>query len=242
VNGDLIGPDMVFRARVLGSGDWSKMGETLVASPGDTIQVQMVVTVPAQNNSPYSFNNPLLTPIGKSQPLNKPSLDHVDLITGDITGVVAPGSANYAVPNASGVAGAAIVYNPSTKIAKQVQIANVPAVHNLDGSTKLAFTATFKMHGTPFYIRARGTNIPVGTPNVTDSAGNPLIDRQGSSVNCADAACPAHMEVVGGNKKTSNDVYGWSNLWFYANPIFVRPAGSPKLLVETNAELAASLQ
>jgi hypothetical protein len=242
VNGDLIGPDMVYRARVMGTADWSSMGETLVVSPGDTIQIQMVLTVPAQNNSPYSFNNPLLTPVGKSQPLNKPVLDHVDLITGDITGVVAPGAPGYAVPNASGTAGAAIVYNPTTKIAKQFQAANMQTVHNPHGSTKLSFTTTFKMGSTPFYIRARGTNIPVGTPNVTDSAGSPFIDRQGSSVACADAACPAHMEVVSGTKRTSNDVYGWSNLWFYANPIFVRPAGSPKLLVETNAELAASLQ
>lgn len=242
VNGDLIGPDLVYRARILGSTEWTTMGETLVASPGDTIQVQMIMTVPAHNNSPYSFNNPLLVPVGKTQPLNKPVLDHVDLITGDITGVVAPGSANYAVPNASGTAGAAIVYNPSTKIAKQLLVANMPAIHNPDGSTKLSFTTTFKMGSTPFYVRARGTNIPVGTPNVSDSAGNPLIDTQGSSVACADAACPAHMQVVNGTKRTSNDVYGWSNLWFYANPIFVRPAGSPKLLVETNAELAASLR
>jgi len=38
------------------------------------------------------------------------------------------------------------------------------------------------------------------------------------------------------------DVEAWSNLWFYANPIFVRPSGSAKLLVETNADLAASLR
>jgi hypothetical protein len=226
---------------VKGVNGWVTMGQTLVASPGDDIEVQMVMTVPAQNNSPYSFNNPLLTQVGQSQPLNKPSVDHVDLITGDITGVVDPSSPSYAVPNAAGVAGAAIVYNPSAKIAKQIQAGNMQVVHNADGSTQLAFKTTFKMGSTPFYIRSRGTNIPVGTPNVTDSAGNPLIDTQGSSVNCLDAACPAHMQVVGGNKKVSNDVYGWSNLWFYANPIFVRPDGSPKLLVETNAQLARQL-
>jgi hypothetical protein len=242
VNGDVIGPDLVFRARVKDVSGWVSMGETLIASPGDTVQVQMIMTVPAQNNSPYSFNNPLLTPVGLSQPLNKPSIDHVDLITGNVTGVIDPSSPNYAVANTAGVSGAAIVYNPSAKIAKQIQASNMNPVHNADGSTKLTFSTSFKMGSTPFYIRARGTNIPVGTPNVTDSAGSPFIDRQGSSVACADAACPAHMEVVSGTKRTSNDVYGWSNLWFYANPIFVRPAGSPKLLVETNAELAASLQ
>jgi hypothetical protein len=241
VNGDVIGPDLVFRARVKDVSGWVSMGETLIASPGDTVQVQMIMTVPAQNNSPYSFNNPLLTPVGLSQPLNKPSIDHVDLITGNVTGVIDPSSPNYAVANTAGVSGAAIVYNPSAKIAKQIQASNMNPVHNADGSTKLTFSTSFKMGSTPFYIRARGTNIPVGTPNVSDSAGNPLIDTMGSSVNCADAACPAHLEVVGGNKKVSNDVYGWSNLWFYANPIFVRPDGSPKLLVETNAALARTL-
>ena len=49
------------------------------------------------------------------------------------------------------------------------------------------------------------------------------------------------MQVVGGSVKTTNDVYGWSNLWFYTNPIFVRPDGSPKLLVEVNAQMARTL-
>jgi hypothetical protein len=39
----------------------------------------------------------------------------------------------------------------------------------------------------------------------------------------------------------THDVQAWSNLWFYTNPIFVRPVGSEKLLVEKNAALAASL-
>jgi len=38
------------------------------------------------------------------------------------------------------------------------------------------------------------------------------------------------------------DVQAYSNVWFYANPIFVRPEGSPKLLVEAKcANLAKRL-
>ena len=37
------------------------------------------------------------------------------------------------------------------------------------------------------------------------------------------------------------DVQAYSNLWFYANPVFIRPAGTPKLLVEKNAELVEKL-
>jgi len=255
VNGELIGSDLVFRAKVSGRGDddrwdnwgrddnddWKGMGETLVAKPGQKITLEVQVTVPGKNNSPYSFNNPLLLQDGLHQPLNKPALDHVDLITGNITGVIQPGAPGYAVPNAGGVAGAAIVYNPSTKIAKQVLTDDMKAWQQRDGSIRYAFRTTFVAGTTPFYIRARGTNVPVATPNVTDSAGNPLLDVNNSKVDCTDPACPAHLDSVAGVKKVTYDVLAYSNLWFYANPIFVRPQGSAKLLVEKNAELAARL-
>jgi hypothetical protein len=241
VQGDLIGPNLVFRAKTASSG-WKTMGETLVVKPGEKIAVEMVLTVPASNNSPYSFNNPLLAQVGILQPLNKPSLDHVDLITGDITGVVQPGQPNYAVPNAGGVAGASIVYNPSTVIARQIPTASMHTRRLEGGATRYTFETSFTAGRTPFYIRSRGTNIPVATPNVSDSAGNPLIDYSNAKVPCADRACPAHMEAdANGVKYVTHDVQAYSNLWFYANPIFVRPAGTPQLLVEKNQALAAKL-
>jgi hypothetical protein len=182
-----------------------------------------------------------LQQVGIHQPLNKPSLDHVDLITGQITGVVAPGSPGYAVPNASGVPGAAIVYNPSAAISQQINATSMRSDRLRDGSTHLTFTTNFTAGNTPSYIRARGTNIPVATPNVTDSAGNPLLDVNNALVSCTDAACPSHLATVGGLKKVTYDVQAYSNAWFYANPIFVRPEGSPKLLVEQNADLARKL-
>jgi len=239
VNGGLVGPDLVFRASA--HGDWKTMGETIVARPGETILLEVELTVPATNNSPYSFENPLLAQIGQHQPLNKPSIDHVDLITGKVTGVVPPSSPNYAVANAAGVAGASVVYNPTAAIAKQVNWRNMKVKKQHDGSTRLSFTTTFTMGAEPGYIRARGTNIPVATPNVTDSAGNPLLDANNATVSCTDSSCPAHLESVSGVKKVTHDVQAWSNLWFYANPIFLRPVGQPKLLVEQNAELARRL-
>jgi len=242
VNGDIIGPDLVFRAKGQGRNEeWKGMGETLVVTPGERITVQMQMTVPATNNSPYKFNNPLLLQDGIKQRLNEPSVDHVDLIMGQVTGVIQPGAAGYAVPNAAGVAGAAIVYNPSTVIAQQVLTKDMKAWTQRDGSMRLTFQTSFIAGKKPAYLRARGTNIPVATPNVTDSAGNPLVDVNNSLVDCTDAACPAHLDSVNGVKKVTYDVLAYSNLWFYANPIFVRPAGSPKLLVEKNAELAAKL-
>ncbi|MBR1132142.1 hypothetical protein [Bradyrhizobium iriomotense] len=241
VNADLIGPDLVFRAKTRGD-DWKTMGETLVVRPGEKITVEMELTVPNENNSPYTFNNPLLLPVGIKQPLNKPSLDHVDLITGQITGVVAPDAPNYAVANAAGTAGASIVYNPSATIARQIPATQMHREHRGDrDGVRLRFTTTFTAGTKPFYIRARGTNIPNGTPNVSDTAGNPLLDANNAQVSCIDPACPTHLETVNGAKKVTHDVQAYSNAWFYANPIFVRPEGSPKLLVETNAELARRL-
>lgn len=240
VNADIIGPDLVFRAKTRGD-DWKTMGETLVVRPGEKITVEMEMTIPTENNSPYGFNNPLLQQVGIKQPLNKPSLDHVDLISGQITGVVDPSRPNYAVPNAGGVAGAAIVYNPTTTIAQQIPASKMERRVLRDGSTRLRFTTTFTAGTTPFYVRARGTNIPVATPNVTDTAGNPLLDVNNAQVSCTDPACPPHLQTVNGVKKVTFDVQAYSNVWFYANPIFIRPEHSPKLLVETNAELAEKL-
>jgi hypothetical protein len=242
VNADIVGPDLVFRARAQHDDDWKTMGETLVVKPGEKVVVEMEMTVPARNNSPYSFNNPLLSQVGIMQPLNKPRLDHIDLISGQITGVVPPTSPNYAVANAGGVAGAAIVYNPTTTIAQQIPASSMLSWKQKDGSTRLRFTTTLATgSSTPMYIRARGTNIPVATPNVTDTAGNPLLDVTNAQVSCTDAACPAHLQSVNGVKKVTFDVQAYANTWFYANPIFIRPHGLPKLLVETNQELARKL-
>lgn len=243
VNGDLIGPDLVFRAKTEKS-SWKTMGQTLVVNPGEKITVEVKFSVPGSNHSPYTFNNPLLAQVGINQPLNKPALDHVDLITGHITGVIQPGAPGYAVPNLGGVAGAAIVYNPSTVIAQQVPVSSMTARQGDDDSDsrKYSFKTTFTAGNGPFYIRLRGTNIPVGTPNATDSAGNPLIDVSNASVLCSDPACPAHMERdATGAKHVTHDVQAYSNLWFHANPIFVRPAGTRKLLVEVNRDLAAKI-
>jgi hypothetical protein len=242
VTGNLIGPDLVFRAKVEDGADddWKTMGQTLVARPGQKIVVEMKLSVPQKNYSPYSFDNPLLLQMGMHQPLNAPLLDHVDLITGQITGVVAPTDPAYAVPNAAGVAGAAIVYNPTTKVAEQVAASDMKSWTE-NGVLHLSFRRTYVAGSQPFYIRARGTNLPNATPNATDSTGSPLLDVNNTLVACTDPACPAHLDVVDGQKRVVHDVQAWSNLWFYANPIFVRPAGTPKLLVEKNAELAAKL-
>jgi len=133
------------------------------------------------------------------------------------------------------------MYNPTATIAQQVPTSSMTSTPLAGGATRLSFTRTFTAGSTPMYIRSRGTNIPNATPNVTDAAGNPLLDVNNANVSCSDPACPAHLDVVSGTKRVTYDVQAYSNVWFYANPIFVRPTGAPLLLVETNANLAKTL-
>ena len=72
------------------------MGEKLVVRPGADIIVSIVVRDPAGTNySPYTFDNPSLAQVDIKQPLNKPVLDHVDVIRGMVSGYKTPGSADY---------------------------------------------------------------------------------------------------------------------------------------------------
>lgn len=251
VFGDLIGPDFEFTA--CANDTCKTMGETLVVHPGDTVKVKIELVLPAHNNSPYSFNNPILAQVGVKQPLNTPRLDHVDIIKGDVTGVVAPGTAGYAKPvNLS----PATPWNPQTP---PPPLTTAAALYNSFDRTnweargsRREISFTIRDVQKAFFIRARGTNLPPGVPNATDSKGNPLPDnRSGTNAQqalqeilCTDPACPAHLPASKGDptrKVVDNDVRGWASLWFYTNPIFVRLSSQPKLLVELNAEKARRL-
>lgn len=243
VMADLIADDMSFRVCVADNCTTQNagMGRTLVVPPGASVTVTLAFTQPtAPNFSPYTFNNPLLTPLGINQPLNRPIVDHVDIITGNVTGVIAPGSAGYAYPAGTTATTATnLVWNPSTAIAATFNATTNP--WTVAGQRR-TITHTIPSVTAPMYVRARGTNLPAGTPNATDAAGSPLRDFiTSANAPCLDAACPAHMPTVGGQRRVSFDVRGWANVWFYTNPIFIRPSTSPALLVETNNNLARRL-
>lgn len=252
VDGNLIGPDLSYR--ICAGLTCKTMGETLVVQPGQTVYVTVLLSVPGTNNSPYSFPNPILKQVGVTQPLNAPQLDHVDFIRGDITGIVAPASAGYTQP--LNPAPATTAYNPQTP---PLPLTNgVAALYRTFDHTNWAAlgnrrTITFTIPNVrhSFFLRARGTNLPAGVPNATDSKGNPLPEnRTGTNqqqvlqeIPCTDAACPAHLPTSksGTGKVVDYDVRAWSSLWFYANPVFVRLATEPPLRVEQNAALARKL-
>ncbi len=244
VTGDLISGELTFEAEIEGGSKYrhlgwnqvAKMGETLVVPRGKDVRITLTVTDPrGANNSPYSFANPSLKQIGKTVPLNKPVLDHVDFIRGNITGLISPSNPAYKRPAGSPDD---FIYNASAKIDRTFGGKGYANKWKELGE-KRTISFVIKNIQNNQYIRVRGTNLPVGTPNETDAKGNPLSDLPVSVIPCKDAACPAHMQVdAAGNKFSSFDVAGWSDLWFYANPIFIRVKDQPKLYVEKAHECA----
>jgi hypothetical protein len=177
--------------------DCANMGEKLkLTAPVDVIVAIVLRDPSGANNSPYAFPNPSLLQ-GKAPGtvvpnINEPVLDHVDLIGGDVSGYITPGSANYSgawptntawlsttgsTPVRSSVtflypgvpAGA---QNPTAKL-----LTTFSATTSVTVGGQPAFAVTTTVAGTNSrYVRLRGTNMPVSTPYETDADGNPLSD------------------------------------------------------------------
>ncbi|MCG7897853.1 MAG: hypothetical protein JAY85_05265 [Candidatus Thiodiazotropha weberae] len=181
------------------------MGETLNVRAGQKVTVKLVATDPkGANNSPYKFDNPSLLQVGIHEPVNKPSLRHVDFITGVVGKQFTPADEEYFNPLAP----------ETTVIAKNF-------TYEAD---KSKIKATYKFRAEEdSYIRARGTNIPAGTPNVRDMDGNPLPDFLNDNIACDDPDCPPHVEG-----RLTKDLEAWANLNFTTNPIFIEVEGGAK--------------
>jgi len=169
------------------------MGEKLAARPGADIVVAIVVRDPdGANFSPYVFPNPSLAQIGINQPLNKPVLDHVDVIRGLVTGYKTPGAADYAgewprntdwlktdgtTAGLSAVPAAA--KNLSAAILKTFgngSSAWTPVQSGVDNTTFLKMSFRIPAVQASQYLRLRGSNLPAAVPFETDANGNPLSD------------------------------------------------------------------
>lgn len=205
------------------TGNCATMGEKLVVRPGADLIVSIVLRDPqGKNNSPYSFPNPSLKQVNIVQPLDKPVLDHVDVIGGNVTGYVSPSNtAAYAGPIDSPAA-----TNPSATLMRTFNASNWVA--SADGTRRMTYRVPAVQASQ--YLRLRGTNLPVATPNETDASGNPLLDFSAAGkIPCVDAACPSHMALTNGAKTSSFDVAAWADLWFYSNPVFVEVQNSTRI-------------
>jgi hypothetical protein len=85
--------------------------------------------------------------------------------------------------------------NPTTRIAARF------ADWQVDGEGYNVISHTLKNVSADMYVRLRGTNQGLNVDNETDADGNPLMD-----------------DLMGEN--TADKV--WTDLWFYANPIFIK--------------------
>ena len=174
--------------------DCATMGEKLEVRRGEDIVVSIVVRDPSGTNfSPYTFNNPSLAQVGIQQPLNKPVLDHVDVIRGLVTGYKAPGAADYSGEwprtwlqpslQPDGSVTAAMLTLADVPAGAKNTIAAVIKTFNSD-SWETAHRErefkkmTFRIRDVKQsqYIRLRGTNMPPSVPFETDADGNPLTD------------------------------------------------------------------
>lgn len=170
------------------------MGEKLVVAPGAEIVVAVVVRDPeGANYAPYTFANPSLLQVGINQPINKPVLDHIDMVRGLVTGLRQPGSADYAGEwprntawlredgTTTGLdAVPAAAKNTSAAVIKTFSGAGATPwaeVHSgVDNSKFLRMSYRIPAVSASQYIRLRGSNLPAAVPFETDASGNPLSD------------------------------------------------------------------
>jgi hypothetical protein len=241
-------------------GNCVTMGEKLIVKPGQEVVIAIAVRDPSGTNySPYSFPNPSLAQVGISQPLNKPVLDHIDVVRGLVSGYKTPGTPDYSGqwpsdwinnPNMDNVPAGA--KNPTAAVVRTFSNSNWKKA---DGQFRVM---TFRIPhvNSSQYVRLRGTNMPALVPFETDADGNPLADivtnagpvnpsvpggndgiPAGANLRIPCAAtgttdfdgCPTHLPVINGQKMVAFDVAAWSDLWFYSNPIYIEVKGGTRV-------------
>lgn len=121
------------------------MGETLRVEKGDKITIRIRFKSPAVNNNG-----------------DAPSVKHVQLIAGDVTGKLTPGSIEYTNVGVNPTTNVVATYEPSSWTVTE------------DGYTE----CSFQLAGVDkdMYFRVRGNNLPPSSPFETDELGNPLFD------------------------------------------------------------------
>jgi hypothetical protein len=158
------------------------MGGTLDTAAGKTLTVTISVRSPRLNRND-----------------DRVRLDHIDVITGAVTGRIAEDDPAYATSET----------NPSTKVARTFSKNN----WKVQSGWKVM---SFKVKAAAdMYLRLRGTNLRTGTPNQTDAQGDPLVDTLDY------IAFPNFRDGGVTNIHGNTPANAWADLWFYSNPVFV---------------------
>lgn len=123
-----------------------------------SVSAQIGQTLPVKSGAGVIVNIRFASP-DKNNNGNKPEVDHIDLIVGDVTGIVAD-------------------TNPSTRILKRFSAADWGGQK---GGGQVSYPIANVQQN--MYLRLRGTNVAVGTAGETDAEGNPLMDEAGQPTN-----------------------------------------------------------
>ncbi|HEX3077636.1 MAG TPA: hypothetical protein VHQ24_12305, partial [Lachnospiraceae bacterium] len=163
------------------------MGSELHANTEDKVKLTIKFQSPSTNNyAQYTAHSTEVT--------NQVSVDHVDLICGEITGKL--NTSEYGKES-----------NPTTTILKSFNKKDWGAP-----DAKGFYTITYEVTADKNrYYRLRGTNLAAGTVGYTDESGNPLKDAAYSKTSVPDFNTRVNQ---------IND-RNYRSLWFYSNPIFV---------------------
>lgn len=134
------------------------MGETLVAEQGDTITVRIRFKSPDNNNNCKAVDETT-----NEFDCEVPEVRHVQLISGEVNGRLAPGSEAYTTDGT----------NPTSVVATYDQ-----TTWTIDGEGYTVCEYRVKHLAHDMYFRVRGNNLPPNTEYETDELGNPLPDNQ----------------------------------------------------------------
>lgn len=147
------------------------MGETLVVEEGDMVTVRIRFKSPGSNNCQAGVN------ASADYVCQAPAVKHVQLIAGEVTGRLTPGTDAYSKQGT----------NPSTKVVATYDPTTWTTAE--DGYTECTYQVNSVAKD--MYFRVRGTNLPPNTPYETDDQGNPLFDNlvhSGLGIDGADEA------------------------------------------------------
>ena len=137
---------------------------------------------------------------------DRPVVNHVDLIVGNVTGLIPATSPDYTTKDT----------NTSTHVFRTFTKSSWKTAKGGWKTMTVRVKATANM-----YFRLRGTDLARNTANQTDAQGNPLNDE----LSYAPIPNPADGGATMTAAVNSPDL-AWADLWFYSNPIFLT-AGTP---------------
>ena len=150
VTGDLID---ALDFRVKGKSEEVEMGDTLKAQKGEEVTLTVRFKSPEVNNYQTLFGTDTDT-------TNEVAVDHIDLISGEVTGKISANSEAYTNDK-----------NETTKVIQT--FTSEDWITDEEGYNTLTFTVKADKDR---YYRLRGTNLEVSVEGQTDEMGNPLRD------------------------------------------------------------------